>query len=58
MQFKFKPHRRDKVSTDAALDALERVAEFFGYVEFDKRDVARASVGLSTSALQNAFNRS
>lgn len=58
MQFEFKRHRMDKVSRDAALDALERVAAFFGYVEFGKRDVAKASVGISASAIRNAFHGS
>lgn len=58
MQFDFKRHRRDKISREAALDALERAAEFFGYVEFGKRDLAAADVGLSGSAVRNAFDGS
>jgi hypothetical protein len=45
MDFEFRRHRTDKVSQEDALDALERAAQFFGYVEFGKRDLARAAVG-------------
>jgi hypothetical protein len=58
MQFDLKRHRRDKISREAALDALERAAEFFGYGEFGKRDLAAADVGLSASAVRNAFDGS
>lgn len=58
MEFRFKRHRRDKVSKDAALDAMERAAAFFGFVEFGKRDFDRAGVNLSASAVRNAFDGS
>src|SRR5574341_562219 len=58
MQFDFKRHRRDKISRETALDTLERAAAFFGYVEFGKRDLAAADVGLSASAVRNACDGS
>lgn len=58
MDFQLKRHRTDKVSRDAALRAMERAAEVFGYVEFGKRDFARAGVGLSASTVRNAFDGS
>lgn len=58
MQFEFRRHRKDKITKEAALEALERAVAFFSYVEFGKRDVAKASVGISASAIKNAFGGS
>lgn len=58
MDFEFKRHRRDKVSQETALETMEQAAAFFGYVEFGKRDLTRAGVRLSASAVRNAFNGS
>ena len=58
MEFEFKRHRRDKVTQKRALDALEQAAKAFHYIEFGKRDLAKAEVDLSSSAIRNAFDGS
>ncbi len=58
MTFEFERHRRDKFSKEYILDQLEIAARYFKYIEFSKRDLKQANVGISSSVVVNAFDGS